>query len=265
MKKRSYQRKKLGQHFLTDGAIADNIVVQAGVTPESYVLEIGPGKGFLTERLISTGARVHAVEIDMELYDQLQKRLAGESRFSMESGNALRFDFNSIKQTYMVVSNLPYSVAVAIIKRIIDTAPDIESMTLMVQMEVANRLTAGSGDSSYGSLSVYTAYHMRTEYLFTVPRTAFRPNPKVESAVIKLTPHEKPPVNISDKEKFFSLVKTAFSHRRKTIKNNLSAHQTDGELLLMALKNTEINPMTRPQEISLEQYADILNAWEKLI
>ncbi len=264
MNRRSIKRRKLGQHFLTDGAVADRIVAEAGVNADSHVLEIGPGKGFLTERLIATGAKVHAVEIDTELYEGLGRKLANSERFSIELGNALKFDFNTIEQPYMIVSNLPYSVAVAIIKKIIDSAPDIESMTLMVQMEVAKRLTAQPGDSSYGSLSIYTAFHMKADYLFTVPRTAFRPNPEIESAVIRLAPNENSPVKVSDEEKFFRLVKTAFGHRRKTIRNNLAASQIDGALLVTALENSGINPMARPQELSLGQFAQIYNEWEKI-
>ncbi|VAX19664.1 SSU rRNA (adenine(1518)-N(6)/adenine(1519)-N(6))-dimethyltransferase [hydrothermal vent metagenome] len=256
------KRRKLGQHFLVDDRIADRIVDESGVGEGDRVVEVGPGRGVLTSRLIGKGAFVRAVELDRTLHSELKEKLDKPGVCEIEWGNALKFDFDSIKAPFDIVSNLPYSVSVALIKMFFDHIDKIKSMTLMVQSEVAKRLTAKAGDSAYGSLSVYTAYHCKTEWLFTVPPTAFRPRPKVESAVIGLKHLEKePPVGAPDKEAFFEFVMTSFVHRRKTIKNNLRDLWPDQGSFKKSLLSAGVGETQRPQEISLDRFAALFKEW----
>ncbi|VAX21879.1 SSU rRNA (adenine(1518)-N(6)/adenine(1519)-N(6))-dimethyltransferase [hydrothermal vent metagenome] len=260
------KRRKLGQHFLVDEGIADRIVEESGVKEGDRVLEVGPGRGVLTRRLIDKGAFVRAVELDRHLHAQLKEKLDKPGVCEIEWGNALKFDFDSIEAPFDIVSNLPYSVSVALIKMFFDHIGKIKSMTLMVQSEVAKRLTAKAGDSAYGSLSVYTSYHCKTERLFTVQPKAFSPRPKVESAVIGLKPlpdGEEPPVNAPDKEAFFKFVAASFVHRRKTIKNNLRDLWPDIGSFEKSLLTTGVEGSERPQEISLDRFAALFNEWEK--
>jgi len=256
------KRRKLGQHFLVDDRIADRIVEESGVKEGGRVLEVGPGRGVLTRRLIGRGAFVRAVELDRALHSELKEKLGKPGVCEIEWGNALKFDFDSIEAPFDIVSNLPYSVCVALIKMFFNHMDKIKSMTLMVQSEVAARLTANAGDSAYGSLSVYTSYHCKTEWLFTAPPTAFSPRPKVESAVISLKPLEKePPVNVSDKEAFFKFVMTSFVHRRKTIKNNLRDLWPDTESFKKSLLSAGVEESERPQEISLDRFSALFKEW----
>ena len=236
---------------------------ESGVTPASRVLEIGPGKGILTRALLHAGAVVHAVELDAELCARLAEETRGEKNFTLERGNALRFDFGSLEPPYAIVSNLPYSVATALLKKFIENAKFISSMTLMVQAEVGERITAKPGGAHYGSFSVYAGYHLETSYLFTVPPDAFRPRPRVNSAVIRLVPRKTPPVELDDEDEFFRFVHTAFTHRRKTMRNNLKNIWQGAEPVEEVLLKAGINPTARPEEISLEKFAGIYGIFGK--
>jgi 16S rRNA (adenine1518-N6/adenine1519-N6)-dimethyltransferase len=251
----STKRKKLGQHFLTDPSVTERIVAEAGVKPGDRVLEIGPGRGILTRELLHAGAVVHAVELDADLYTRLKEETRGDNNITLERGNALRFEFGSFTPPYSIVSNLPYSVATALVQKFIENAGFISSMTLMVQAEVGERITAKVGDSHYGSFSVYTGYHLETSYLFTVPPDAFRPRPKVNSAVIRLVPRKTPPVTVEDEDGFFRFVQTSFMHRRKTMRNNLKGLWQGAGPVEDIIVKAGINPTARPEEISLEKFA----------
>jgi len=249
------KRKKLGQHFLVDTAIAHQIAEASGAAPGAEMVEIGPGKGALTGPLLETGASVTALELDQALFDHLSHTLGRNPRLKLVRVNALRFDFDSLPAPFRVASNLPYSVAVTIIKKLISHKARIAAMTLMTQAEVAQRLCAQAGEDGYGSLSVFVGYHCTAELLFTVPPSAFRPRPKVESAVIRLTPRLKPPVEVDDEEAFFGLVQTAFAHRRKTIKNNLAKVWEDKAALAQAFDSAGVEPSTRAEEMTMKQFA----------
>ena len=260
---RGGKRKKLGQHFLVDTAVADRIVALSGVTKGDVALEIGPGKGILTGRLVRTGAVIRAVELDTALCDELQREMSGEKTLTVERCNALYFDYASMPTPFHVVGNLPYSVAVALIKKFLERPDTIVSMTLMTQREVAHRLTAGAGEPGYGSLSLYVAYHCKTEYLFDVPPEAFIPRPRVESAVIKLYPLGKPPVGVSDVEQFFRFIRASFGHRRKTLKNNLKGWWSSADQFYDACADADVNPKMRPQDVSMKSFADLFRRWEQ--
>lgn len=256
-------RKKLGQCFLVDGSVADRIVRRSGIRKGERALEVGPGRGILTRRLLRAGAIVHAVELDEKLYERLKQEMEGEDNLLVDRANALKFDYSSIGTPYKIISNLPYSVSVPLIKKFLENADRISSMTLMVQAEVGKRLTASPGDSSYGSLSLYVAYHCDVEYLFTVPPGAFRPRPKVDSAVIQMIPFEEPPVSVPDKERFFDFIGAAFVHRRKTIRNNLRKFWDNVDILEKAFADAYISPDLRPQDISLQEFARLFDEWLK--
>jgi len=251
------QKHKLGQHFLADRAIAQRIAEASGAAPGVTIVEIGPGKGALTGPLLDTGANVTALELDQELYGYLVKTFRGRERFHLLRANALKFDYTTLPSPFHVASNLPYSVATPIIKTLINHKERVASMTLMTQAEVAHRLCASAGEKGYGSLSVFVGYHCHTEYLFDVPPSAFRPRPKVDSAVIRLVPRKAPPVRIENEEGFFSLVQTSFVHRRKKIKNNLSKLFDSPETLLKALDAAGVAPSLRAEDITMEQFAGI--------
>ena len=254
------KRKKLGQHFLADQETAHRIAEASGAAPGEKIVEIGPGRGALTGPLLATGAEVTALELDRELFDYLQKTMGANLRLKLVRANALTFDFSTIPSPFRVASNLPYSVAAAIINRLIEFKGKISAMTLMTQMEVAQRLCAKEGEDGYGSLSVFVGYHCAAEFLFTVPASAFRPRPKVESAVIRLTPRARPPVDLADEEAFFRLVRTAFAHRRKTIRNNLAKTVEDRETLDRAFDSAGVDPGARAEDVSMEGFAALSRA-----
>lgn len=263
MRKSQSKRRKLGQNFLKDARFVHRIVEAAGVGAGDLVVEIGPGRGVLTRALLATGAHVHAVELDEELYDSLRGEMGGAENFTIERGNAMRLDLGFVEDKCHVVSNLPYSVSVAIIKRLLEQLDKISSMILMVQSEVADRLTAEPGGSKYGSLSALVEYHCQTERLFTVPPGAFRPAPKVDSAVIRLTPRKEPSVDVDDSEAFFGFIHSAFQHRRKTIRNNLSGLFETADALDGALDAAGVAPSKRPQEVTLAEYAALYGRWRR--
>ncbi|VAX21828.1 SSU rRNA (adenine(1518)-N(6)/adenine(1519)-N(6))-dimethyltransferase [hydrothermal vent metagenome] len=263
MKRSAHRTKRLGQCFLIDPSVAERIALESKAGPGSRVLEVGPGRGILTRALQNLGFMVHAVEIDEELYRGLKKEFENTRNVNVERGDARRFDFGSIEAPYQIVSNLPYSISVMLIKIFIENMSKLSGMTLMTQAEVAQRLSAKPGGKHYGSLSIYLSYHFHVDYLFTIGPEAFRPRPKVNSAVIRLSPLATPPVTVDSKDDFFSFVKLAFIHRRKTLRNNLKAEWGDDAALDEALSKTGIAPALRPQNISIEQFADLYNEWKK--
>ncbi|MBI4829104.1 MAG: ribosomal RNA small subunit methyltransferase A [Nitrospinae bacterium] len=249
------KRKKLGQHFLADARVVERIVTAARVGEGDRVLEIGPGEGFMTRRLLEAGALVYAIELDQRLaaaLSPLAERSGG--RLTVERANALYFDESKPGAPYHIVSNLPYSVATALITRFVALHGRVASMTVMIQEEVARRVTAAPGDSNYGSLSVFVTYHADVEYLFTVPPEAFRPPPKVDSAVIRLIPRAAR-VEVDDEAEFFRFVAKAFSSRRKTLRNNVAKLCPSREDFESAREAAGIPAEARAQEISLAQFA----------
>ena len=251
------KRKKLGQHFLKDPEVVERIVTASGVRPGDQVLEIGPGRGILTKALLKAGADLLCVEIDEYLYNALCDELGGKGNLTLVKQNALYYEFPEAFMNYKIVSNLPYSVSVPLVKRFIEQGTKVESMTLMTQEEVGRRLTAKAGEKHYGSLSVFVEYHCETEFLFAVPSGSFSPPPKVSSSVISFKPRLTPPVKVSDKESFFEFVKTAFVHRRKTIRNNLKKQWIGDTDFEEACDIAGLDPTSRPQEISIGKFATL--------
>ena len=215
------KKRPLGQNFLIDLSIAQNIIHLAHIQPGEPVVEIGPGKGILTQLLIQQADSLTAIELDPQLSQGLQNRFSNTPFFKLVEGDAAKFDYGSLGVGLNVVSNLPYYAATHIMKKLIHYRKHIRSMTLMLQKEVVDRLTAKPGLRAYGSLSVYVHYHCEVQRLLEIPNYAFSPKPKIDSSLISLTPLSQPRVQVEDPKLFFKMVNSAFFHKRKMLKNNL--------------------------------------------
>ncbi len=254
--------RRLGQHFLKDANIIAKIINQASLSPEDNVLEIGPGHGALTKELVKKASKVVAVELDPELAEALPSF----PNLTVIRKDILRTDLKNILgdpatasgKKWKVIANLPYYITTPIIEKLLLEGQGlIECMVIMIQKEVAVRIkTLASRDT--GALSYFVRYHANAEMLFTVKAGSFSPPPKVDSAVIKLTPWE-PPVD-ADKERLFQIIRTAFGERRKTLKRSLTK-LFDAE---SALQKASIDPSRRPETLTLEEFAAIARASAEL-
>ena len=265
-------KKSLGQNFLTDNRVARNIIDAVSPRSTDIVIEIGPGTGALTRMLAEQAGYVAAVEIDARLADEL-RRLVTADNLSVLTADALTVDWvnliTSVKTTVKsrnrdaeprarIVANLPYYISTPIIERLLSLGREVFDMTLMLQKEVADRITTGPGGRDYGYLSVMVQYYCIASKCFEVPPSAFSPAPKVQSAVIKLTVRERPAVEVADKVRFFAFVRASFAQRRKTILNNLKAASSILEFstpLETALEAASIAPLRRAETLSLEEFA----------
>ncbi len=261
-------RRRLGQHFLRDLSIRERILKLAALSPEDTVLEVGAGKGVLTRALARRAGRVVALEIDKGLADLLRRSFAEEPRVEVLNENALAFDPRKLGPGLKVVSNLPYYAASAIILHLLRYRSFIADMIIMIQKEVADRITALPGGKDYGSLSLTIQYWAEASQCLTVPAKAFRPIPKVESAVLRITPLREPRIEVRDEGFFFRTVRAAFAHRRKTLLNNLRHFLKTGvtqETLRELLTLAQIDPGRRAETLSLSEFARLSDLlWEGL-
>ena len=253
------KKRPLGQNFLIDPGIAQNIIQLAQVQPGEPVVEIGPGKGVLTQLLIQQADSLTAIEIDPKLSRDLQNRFGDTPSFKLVEGDAAKFDYSSLGVGLNIVSNLPYYAATHIMKKLIHYRKHIRSMTLMLQKEVVDRLTAEPGQRAYGSLSVYVQYHCEVQRLLEIPNTAFSPKPKIDSSLVGLTPLPQPRVQVEDPKLFFKMVSSAFLHKRKMLKNNLNDWQHlftehNGQARL-----ADIDLSRRGETLSLDEFANLAN------
>ncbi|HHV46236.1 MAG TPA: 16S rRNA (adenine(1518)-N(6)/adenine(1519)-N(6))-dimethyltransferase RsmA [Tissierellia bacterium] len=255
--------KSLGQNFLIDGNIVRNIVKGANISKDDYVLEIGPGIGTLTEELAINAKKVVSVELDKKLLPILEYTLSKYDNVEIVNGDILKIDIKGLIDEKLgggpvkVVANLPYYVTTPIIARLIEDDLNIESITVMVQKEVADRMVAGPGNKQYGSLTVFVNFYSEPRILLTVPKTVFMPQPKVDSAVIRLNIKEN---NTDvDRKLFFKVVKAAFSQRRKTILNSLSNKDLglDKEKTKEILEKCNISPNERAENLKIEDFIKI--------
>ena len=254
--------KKLGQNFLIDEHVVNNIVAAAGIQPGDAVLEIGPGIGTLTQGLAEAGANVTAVEIDRRLLEVLSKTLEGYENIRVVHGDILRIDIAETMGVpkYKVVANLPYYITTPIIMGLLEAHMPIDVLVTMVQKEVAQRMVATPGTKDYGSLSVAVQYYTKAEIMFIVKPDSFIPPPSVESAVIRCTVLDKPPVDVNEKI-FFRVVKAAFAQRRKTLLNTLKTTGVPAETLKTILDAAGIDGTRRGETLSLDEFAALSNAW----
>ena len=255
-------KKSLGQNFLTDSGVCRRMARAAGLDSSEAVLEVGPGRGILTRELLATGAEVIAVETDEDLLPDLAHRFGKEENFTLIHGDIRRVNIPRLLaergiSRYKVVANLPYYITSSIIRLFLESAAAPTEMVLMVQREVAERLTAEPGKMSV--LSVAVSYYARAEYLFAVPATSFDPQPKVQSAVVRIVrKKEAPEGNNKENKRFFRLVRAGFCARRKMLVNNLAnSLGIDKDEIVSVLRELELPPTVRAQELSVAQ-------WQKL-
>ncbi len=258
-------QKKFGQNFLIDANILENIIMAAGVNKDDCVLEIGPGIGTMTQYLCENAREVVAVEIDKKLIPILQEdTLSSYDNITIINEDILKVDVNAIVQKknggkpIKVVANLPYYITTPIIMGLFESHVPLESITIMVQKEVAERMQVGPGTKDYGALSLAVQYYAKPEVMMTVPASCFMPRPNVDSAVIKLTRHEHPPVQVQDEKLMFNIIRAAFNQRRKTLVNSLNNAANlylNKEAVLAALETMGLSSTIRGEALTLAQFA----------
>jgi len=247
-------RQKFGQNFLTSNQIAQNIVDALNITNTDFVIEIGPGKGILTEKIAKLAGTLIAVEIDHTLIASLKAKFAHNPKVQVIEQNFLDFILPK-SRNIKFISNLPYCVATPIIAKILPLS-NWQSAVFMVQKEVGERITAKNGTSDYGYFSVFCSYYANIEKLFVVKPCSFSPPPKVDSLVVRLS--NKNALKVENG--FFAFVKAAFSQKRKTILNSLSnSLKIEKEVLLPKLISAEISPTDRPEKLSLSSYQKLFS------
>jgi len=251
------KKRPLGQNFLIDEEVADEIVASAGISKDDCVVEIGPGKGVLTHRLAEQAGRLIEIEIDPKLFGPIKKEFASQEHVEFILADALKFDFGSLPHPFKVVSNLPYYAATHILKRLITYRAHIQDMTLMLQKEVVDRFSAEPDSKEYGSLTVYLQYHCDVERVLEVGKNAFLPAPKVDSSVVKITPLEKPRVQTLDEKIFFKVVHAAFFHKRKMLKNNFKLWHKQFKKEKDHTFLADIDLSRRGETLSLQEFADL--------
>jgi len=246
--------KRLGQNFLIDPNIVRKIVALAELGPGDQVLEIGPGRGILTEALCQAAGHVTAVEVDPRLHAYLETRQAELPNAELVCGDALAYPFGSLPMGTVVVANLPYYISTPLLFRLLDQRGRFPRMVLMLQAEVADRLVAKPGGSDYGVLSVMAQYAADVTKAFRVSSQCFRPRPEVASAVVLLRAKEHTRLSQQKEVAFRALVKAAFAHRRKTLVNSLRDEGYELNRVAEALQRLDITPILRAETLSVEDF-----------
>ena len=221
--------KKLGQNFLIDEQVVENIIEAAKISEEDIVIEIGPGLGTLTNKLLEKAKKVIAIELDDKMIDILQDRFSLYNNFTLLNEDVLKINFDKLineqnieNNTIKIVANLPYYITTPIIMKLLEEKVPAKSITVMIQKEVADRLTAIPGEKETGAITYCVYYYCEPKKIIIVPNTSFIPEPQVNSEVITLNIRKKPPINIKDEKKFFQIIKASFMQRRKTLINGLA-------------------------------------------
>ena len=265
-------QKKFGQNFLIDSHVLDKIVSAAGITKDDFVLEIGPGIGTMTQYLAASARKVFAVEIDKALIPILEDTLKEFDNVQVINQDILKVDIKKLAEEHndgkpiKVVANLPYYITTPIIMGLFESQVPIDSITVMVQKEVADRMKVGPGTKDYGALSLAVQYYAEPYIVANVPPNCFMPRPKVGSAVIRLTRHEKPPVEVADEKLMFRLIRASFNQRRKTLQNgikNFGGLNFSKEQVAQALEEMELPASVRGEALTLEQFAQLSNILDR--
>jgi 16S rRNA (adenine1518-N6/adenine1519-N6)-dimethyltransferase len=249
--------KRLGQNFLIDPNIVRKIVALAELGPNDHVLEIGPGRGILTEALGHAAGRVTAVEVDSRLHAYLETRQAELPNVELVCEDALAYPVESLPMGTVVVANLPYYISTPLLFRLLDQRGRFPRMVLMLQAEVADRLVAKPGGSDYGVLSVMAQYAAEITKSFRVSAQCFRPRPEVASAVVLLRTKERTRLSRQEEVAFRALVKAAFAHRRKTLVNSLKDERYDQKQVTDALNSLSLSPTARAEILSVAQFIEL--------
>ena len=265
-------QKKYGQNFLIDTHVLDKIIRAAQIGQEDFVVEVGPGIGTMTQYLACRAGHVTAIEIDKALIPILEDTLKGYDNVTILNEDILKVDLCRLAKEQnggrpvKVVANLPYYITTPIIMGLFESHVPVESITVMVQKEVADRMRTGPGSKDYGALSLAVQYYARPELIANVPPNCFMPRPRVGSAVIRILRHEKPPVQVENEAYLFGLIRASFQQRRKTLVNGLT-HAPDicvpKEAFEEALKKMKLSPSVRGETLTLAQFAELANlTWE---
>lgn len=261
-------QKKYGQNFLIDNNVLDNIIYAAGITKDDYVLEIGPGIGTMTQYLAEAAREVAAVEIDKKLIPILEDTLKNYQNVTIINQDILKVDINQLAneknggRPIKVVANLPYYITTPIIMGLFESHVPLDSITIMVQKEVADRMQVGPGTKDYGALSLAVQYYAKPEIVAIVPPNCFIPRPNVSSAVIKLTRHTKPVVEVDDEALMFKLIRASFNQRRKTLANGLNNSpeiHVSKEDIAKGIESLGVSPSIRGEALTLLQFAELAN------
>ena len=250
-------RKRFGQNFLHDSGIIYSIIKAVNAKEDDNLLEIGPGMGALTAGLLETCPTLNVVELDRNLIPKLEAQFKKYPEFSIHQGDVLKFDFSSIgtiEKPLRIVGNLPYNISTPLIFHLLSFQQLIQDMHFMLQKEVVERLVAPPNEKAYGRLGIMVQYFCDVEYLIDVPPSAFNPPPKVDSAVVRLTPHKSIAHPAQDTKQLESVLRQAFNQRRKTIRNNLKTLLSTEQI-----ESLEINPGARPENLPLSDYINISN------
>ena len=250
-------RKRFGQNFLHDQGVIRRILQAIDPRPGQHLVEIGPGQGAITGGLLQAAGQLDAVELDRDLIPLLQRRFATTGELRLHSGDALRFDFCSLRngdERLRIVGNLPYNISTPLLFHLLDQADCIEDMHFLLQREVVERMAAGPGSKTYGRLSVMLQARCRVESLFAIGAGAFRPAPKVESAFVRLQPKRRDAPRIDRPEWFGELVTHAFSQRRKTLRNSLRELVTAEQL-----EAAGVDPKLRAERLSVADFVHLAN------
>lgn len=262
-------QKKFGQNFLIDENVVEKIVRDAGVTKDDFVLEIGPGIGTMTQILCENAREVVAVEIDDKLIPILtEDTLSWYDNVTVIHEDILKLDIVKLAnernggKPIKVVANLPYYITTPIIMGLFESHVPLDSITIMVQKEVADRMQVGPGTKDYGALSLAVQYYAKPQILLNVPASCFMPRPNVDSAVIQLTRYEKPPVEVADEHLMFRLIRASFNQRRKTMTNSVGNSpelSVSKEQMAAALEKCGLSATVRGEALTLEQFAELAN------
>lgn len=251
-------RKRFGQNFLHDQQVIDRIIREIAPRPEDHLLEIGPGQGALTKQLARSGARLDCVELDRDLAEHLRHQYRDYDNVRIHQQDILKFDLHDLDlgdKRIRIIGNLPYNISTPVLFHLLQYYEKIQDMNFMLQLEVVERMSAGVGDKNYGRLSLMLQYFCEAEKLFNVPPQAFIPQPKVNSAIVRLSPHSTLPVPARDVDCLKLVVRTAFNQRRKTLRNSLKTLISAEDLGELA-----IDMKLRPENLSLSDYVRISDA-----
>lgn len=253
-------KKGLGQNFLIDDSVLDDIIDGAEVNEEDFIIEIGPGFGTLTRALLKRAKKVCAIELDEKLFPILEEELKEYDNFELIHNDALKVDFNELigdEESVKLVANLPYYLTTPIIVNLLTGGYDFKSLTIMIQKEVAQRIDSEPNCKAYGAFSILVQYYCDTEILRLVPPSAFIPQPKVESIVIRLDRLKEPKVKVKDEALFFSIVRQSFNMRRKTLWNGVKNMGINKEDLEKCFERANIDPNRRGETLSLQEFATL--------